>query len=60
MSGTKEKCPLCPKEYQSENELDEHLKRIHGSSIAKIKKGTEGEKSDFAKQCAELLDKMEH
>lgn len=50
-----EKCPLCPKEYQSENDLDEHLKKIHGLSIASIKKRTEGEKSEFVKQCLDIL-----
>lgn len=54
----KEKCPLCPKEYQSENDLDEHLRKIHGLSIAIIKKRTEGEKSEFVEQCAEILDEI--
>jgi len=31
----KNKCPLCPKEYQSKNERDRHLKRIHGIDLAK-------------------------
>jgi len=26
----KEKCPLCPKVYQSYKDLDKHCKKIHG------------------------------
>ena len=26
----KHKCPLCPRKYQSKNDLRKHLKRIHG------------------------------
>lgn len=26
------KCPLCPKEYQSERKLNRHCKKIHGVS----------------------------
>lgn len=54
----KEKCPWCPKQYQSEKDLDEHLKKIHGLSIADIKKRTEKEKSEFVKQCKEILDEI--
>lgn len=54
----KEKCPLCPKEYQSRNDLDEHLKKIHGLSIANIKNRTEKEKSEFIEQCTEILDEI--
>lgn len=35
-------CPLCPKPYQSQNDLDRHLKKIHGVNksmdIAEIEK----------------------
>lgn len=27
----KYKCPLCPKKYQSENDVKRHLKKIHGN-----------------------------
>ena len=56
----KEKCPRCPKQYQSKNDLDEHLKKIHGLSFAKIfkQKRTEEEKSEFIEQCKGILDKV--
>ena len=34
----KVKCPLCPKKYQSENDLRKHLKRIHGFDKSKAEK----------------------
>ena len=34
----KKKCPLCPKKYQSENDLRKHLKRIHGFDKDKAEK----------------------
>ena len=33
----KEKCPLCPKNYQSEKDLDAHLKKIHNTSLKSVK-----------------------
>lgn len=32
----KKKCPLCPKEYQSEKKLESHLKRYHNTTLNKI------------------------
>ena len=29
MKEEKKKCPLCPKKYQSYNDLKEHAKKIH-------------------------------
>ena len=31
------KCPLCPKEYQSEKELQRHVKKIHGVELWELK-----------------------
>lgn len=30
------KCPLCPKEYQSENDLNRHCKKIHGRTLKEL------------------------
>jgi len=30
------KCPLCPKTHQSPNDLDDHLKKIHGTTLEEI------------------------
>lgn len=54
----KHKCPLCPKEYQSSNDLEKHLKRIHDFSFVHIKKYSEEEKSEFASQCADILNEI--
>ncbi len=36
-------CPLCPKSFQSPNDLDKHLRKIHGTSrvAALIASGTQ-------------------
>jgi len=49
------KCPQCPKEYQSQKDLDKHMKKIHGLSPVKLKKISEERKSDLVKKCLELL-----
>ena len=35
------KCPLCPKEYQSEKKLSGHVSRIHGVSYKLYKEYNE-------------------
>jgi hypothetical protein len=30
------KCPLCPKEYQSQNDLEKHLKKIHKTTLNSV------------------------
>jgi hypothetical protein len=52
------KCPLCPKKYQSQNDLDDHLGTIHGLSKADIKQYSEAEKTDFAQQCQKILNEL--
>ena len=32
------KCPLCPKEYQSKNDLKRHIKKIHKNDLSNISK----------------------
>jgi len=54
----KKKCPLCPKEYQSPNDLEDHLKKYHGLSIAHIKQYSEEEKSEFVEQCTKILEEL--
>jgi len=54
----KKKCHLCPKKYQSQNDLDDHLRKIHGLTVAHIKQYSEEEKSNFIKQCQEILNKL--
>jgi len=58
------KCHLCSKQYQSPKDLEKHLKKIHGLSISHTKDFSEEEKTDFAKQCAKILEavskKKEH
>ena len=34
---TKEKCPLCPKEYQSKNDLNKHLQKYHNTTLEQVK-----------------------
>lgn len=53
------KCPYCPKSYQSKNDLVKHAKRIHGLSIATLKKLSEEEKTDFMAQCLAIMDEMD-
>ena len=53
------KCPCCPKEYQSKNDMERHLKKIHGLSVAKIRPTSSEEQSAFVKQCLEVMDEME-
>jgi uncharacterized C2H2 Zn-finger protein len=53
------KCPLCPKEYQSENDLQIHVKKIHGLTVAVVRQRSEEEKSEFMNRCLELLNQME-
>lgn len=53
------KCPKCPKEYQSEKDLERHLKRIHGLSVVVLKQHSEEDKSEFMKKCLDVLDQME-
>jgi uncharacterized Zn-finger protein len=56
---TKKKCPYCPKKYQSPNDLDAHLQKIHGLTPAKIKEHSKEEQSEFVKKCVKILDEME-
>ena len=49
------KCPKCPKEYQSEKDLERHLKRIHGLSVAVLKQHSEEEQEKFLDRCLEQL-----
>ena len=58
MKLSKHKCPYCPKEYQSLNDLDGHLQKIHGLSPANIRKVSEAEKSEFVRQCLKILDEL--
>lgn len=53
-----EKCPCCPKTYQSSNDLDRHLQKIHGLSPVSLRNVPESEKSDFVKQCLKLLHEV--
>ena len=53
----KYKCNLCPKKYQSQNDLDDHKQRIHGLSVAQIKEYSKEEQTEFMKQCAEFLER---
>jgi len=55
----KYKCQFCPKSFQSKKDLEKHLKRIHGLTIAKLKEHSNEEKSEFTKQCLEIMDKMD-
>lgn len=55
----KHKCPLCPKEYQSINDLDAHLKKIHGLSPVAFRNIPESEKSEFIKKCLTVLKEIE-
>ena len=55
----KYKCPYCPKSYQSKNDLVKHAKRIHGLTIATLKKLSEEEKTDFMAQCLEIMNEMD-
>jgi len=55
----KYKCPYCPKSYQHKDDLVEHAKRIHGLSVATLKKLSEEEKTDFIVQCLEIMNKMD-
>ena len=49
------KCPQCPKEYQSEKDLERHLKRIHGLSVAVLKQYSDEEREEFLDRCLEQL-----
>ena len=49
------KCPLCPKEYQSEKDLQRHMKRIHGLSVAVLNQHSKKEQSEFLQKCVKLL-----
>lgn len=53
------KCPACPKEYQSKKDLEQHLKKIHGLSIAKIRPTQSEEQTEFVKKCLKIMDDME-
>lgn len=50
------KCPLCPKEYQSENDLQRHIKKIHGLSVAVLKQHSNEEQSEFLQKCLKVLE----
>lgn len=54
----KKKCPLCPYKYQSPNDLDSHLRKIHGLSKATIKQYSEEQKTEFAQKCARILNEL--
>ena len=32
------KCPLCPKEYQSEKDLEKHLEKIHNTDLITVER----------------------
>lgn len=54
----KYQCTQCPKSFQSKKDLDRHMQRVHGLTPVKIPEKYDEGKSEFAKQCAELLDKI--
>lgn len=53
----KHKCPYCAKKYQSIKDYDKHMQKIHGLNPVEIKETTDDEKSEFVKQCEEMLSK---
>ena len=55
----KYKCQFCPKSFQSKNDLEKHLKRIHGLTIAELKEHSDDEKSEFINQCLEIMNEMD-
>ena len=55
----KYKCQFCLKSYQSKNDLEKHLQRIHGLTIATLKELSEKGKTEFMEQCLGIMDKME-
>lgn len=61
---SKNKCMYCPKKFQSINDLDRHLQKIHGLSHAKIRHLSKSEKSEqqslFINQCLRFLEEKKH
>jgi len=53
------KCPYCPKTFRDKEDLVAHAKRIHGLSIATLKKLSEEEKTDLLAQCLEIMNEMD-
>lgn len=51
----KHKCPLCPKEYQSYNDLQTHVKKIHGKSD--IEQNFEGYRKIILGDCVKEVKK---
>ena len=58
MIDMKYKCPCCPKKYQSEKDLDKHIRKIHKLNPVSIKYIPESEKSEFVKQCLNVLEEI--
>jgi len=54
----KHKCQFCPKSFQSEKDLEKHLKHIHGLTIATLKKLSDEGKKEFMEQCLGIMDEM--
>lgn len=50
------KCPYCPKSFQSPKDLDRHLRKKHGLSPVTLKETTSEEKAKFIEQCQEMLE----
>jgi hypothetical protein len=55
----KYKCKFCPKSFQSEKDLEKHLKRIHGLTIATLEKLSDEGKTEFMDQCLGIMDEMD-
>jgi hypothetical protein len=54
----KYKCPCCPKKYQSINDLDNHIKKIHKLSPVALRYVPESERSEFVKKCLSILKEI--
>lgn len=61
---SKNKCQYCPKKFQSINDLDRHLQKIHGLSHAKIRTlsdtQTSEQQSIFVRRSLDLLNEKKH
>lgn len=61
---SKNNCQYCPKKFQSLNDLDRHLQKIHGLSPARIRHASKSKTSEqqslFINQCLRFLEERKH